>query len=349
MSSQDSAKLHFQQQEVSTKLSFLSLPLELRNQIYVYLQRPKTFMGSPTTTYFDAQVYDPSAASITLTNKQIRDEASQALHMQHSRWAFKVTAYLWDTEVRLRVLARRMKWIQRIDLRFDHICNELYHLLYISDGVPSEANDPMLEPCQICERHDSDMTDFRNIRINMVKFCETFAQMPALQTLPVSWIQFEGVDDKMAHDATRCLIGCEYPGGVPVLQDLAEYQAELSTQPDWMRSKIEKVNANIPVRGVTNAGPCPLIGLTPEERKLHYWKQVGIVQDVVGKVLEPLLALPDHCVVERGKVSVTSSHMPYRTFRRVHVFERGFANALDRVIELRQSKKGRANASTKTA
>ena len=321
-----------QKQDTSSIFPFLSLPFEVRSQIYVYLQAPKTFYGSPLTTWFDAQVYPPPAVSITLVNKQIRDEASAALHSKHTAWAFKVTAFtqgLWDTETRLRALARRMKWIKSIDLRFEHVANGLYHLLHGANGFLSQADSAR---CQICERHDFYETpDFLGIQANLKTFCETFSQMPALRIVKVGWREKSSVSSACVHSSQRCLLGCDYPGGVPALQDLADYQAMLTKMPEWVQRALANRDAVIP-------DPCPMTGMTREERKIHYWKQVKTVQDVASRVLEPLLVLPGNCNVERGEISIHTSTFRTRIAGRVHVVERGFANALDRVIAMRNNK-----------
>ena len=349
MSPSTTGEAHLRKQEKESTFSFLSLPAEIRNHIYTLLQAPKTFFGSPLTTHFDAQVYRPETQAITLVNKQIRHEASAALHNKHTTWAFKVIAHaqgIWDPKTRVRVLARRMMFIKRIELRFDHILIPLHHRLHSVDLVARQGDSAKCRThCHICEAHGFHETDdFREIRRNMESFGDTFAEMPLLHIVAISWKDgLEGQEEFPAflHGEKRCYLGCKYPGGVPVLQEIAEYQAMLSKMPEWVRDAIAKRET----KTAMNSDRCLLSDTTPEQRRTHYWEQVALVQHAVSEVLQPLLLLPSRCQVERGDISVVDSWFETRVVGRVHVMERGFANALDRLIMMRsaKAKEGKSN------
>ena len=133
--------------------------------------------------------------------------------------------------------------------------------------------------------------------------CDIFTVMPALHIVNIIWQEEQEGNpnfSRLMHNTERCFLGCEYPGGVPVLQEAAVCEDMLSQMPERAR---ENVTESEEVAAMTST-PCPMSNMTPTQRESHYWEQVKIIQDAMSEALEPLLMLPDRCKVERGTVSV---------------------------------------------
>ena len=270
---------------------FLSLPLELRLQTYSYLWRERQFASSPWGVYFEANEYGNNS-SILFVNQQIRDEALCALY---------------------RDMTIAVKIHPEIDPHFeDMITWGFSHLRKVE--LKFEMQDWVLHqgyPLHFRALQESEIS-LENYQGRITSLAETLFKMPALQTVILTWE--EPLYYFLGHVSKKCLLGCQYPGGVPKLNRTDKHAIS------WQGKARQKYVAINPRRRHLLPEACPTEGLVePKQRVDHYWEQVLLLQKLISQVLEPLRGLPATVSFQKGPIDLYCG----RPRRNAYTVERG--------------------------